>query len=145
MAWWQQNLLRECPRDQIRPSLDAVDRSLSAQSEQPSQACVGLFGRRAGATRYLQAGQGPGRALPLGGYDPSSLQHTAASRLDFDYVVTADIWQHKADMNKVGLFQVEIFDLRFANRRPRLITQAMLVEIKRIHRQASKPAAAPAL
>lgn len=97
------------------------------------------------ATRYLQAGQGPGRALPLGGYDPSSLQHTATSRLDFDYVVTADILPHKADMNTVRLFRVETFHLARRKQAAQADTQAMLAEIERIHRQASKPAAAPAL
>lgn len=48
-------------------------------------------------------------------------------------------------MNKVGLFQVEIFDLALRKQAAQAETQAMLVEIERIHRQASKPAAAPAL
>ncbi|HWV21954.1 MAG TPA: hypothetical protein VN036_13085 [Devosia sp.] len=95
--------------------------------------------------RYLQAGQGPGCPLLLGGYDPSSLQHTATSRLDFDYIVTADIWPHDADIGKVRLFQVEVFDLARRKQAAQADTQAMLAEIERIHQQASKPAAAPAL
>lgn len=42
-------------------------------------------------------------------------------------------------MNKVGLFQVEIFDLALRKQAAQAETQAMLVEIERIHRQASNP------
>lgn len=95
--------------------------------------------------RYLQAGQGPGCALLLGRYDPSSLQHTATSRLDFDYVVTADIWPHEADTSKVRLFRVEVFDLARRKQAAQADTEAMLAEIERVHQQASKPAATPTL
>lgn len=94
---------------------------------------------------YLQAGQGPGCALLLGGYDPSSLQSTATERLDFDYVVTADIWPHEADISKVRRFRVEVFDLARRKQAAQADTQALLAEIDRIHQQASKPSAAPAL
>lgn len=48
-------------------------------------------------------------------------------------------------MDTVRLFRVEIFDLALRKQAAQAETQAMLVEIERIHRQASKPAAAPAL
>lgn len=95
--------------------------------------------------RYLQTGPGPSCALLLGGYDPSSLQSTAAGRLDFDYVITADIWPHDADIGKVRRFRVEVSDLARCKQAAQADTQAMLAEIQRMHQQALKPAAAPAL
>jgi hypothetical protein len=95
--------------------------------------------------RYLQAGQGPSCALLLGGYDPSSLQSTATGQLDFDYVITADIWPHEADIGKVRRFRIEVFDLARRKQAAQADTQALLAELERMHQQASKPAAAPAL
>lgn len=58
----------------------------------------------------------------------------AGEILDFDLAIIANLETHQADRSKVSGFKVTISDM-----------QALLSELERVHQEASKPAAAPAL
>lgn len=94
---------------------------------------------------YLQAGSGRGCALLLGSYDPSELQRAAGEQLDFDYVISASVWPQRSDVTKARQFDVVVMDLARRKAAAQADTQALVTELERVHREASKEVAAPSL
>ena len=69
----------------------------------------------------------------------------AGEILDFDLAIIANLETHQADRSKVSGFKVTISDLQRRKHSAEADMQALLSELERVHQEASKPAAAPAL
>ena len=117
--------------------------------EKPSPQLVWTFAGGALAPCQGFGGYGSGEPCPtawiLSEYKPGNLDVMARDVLDFDLAIVANLETHQADRSKVSAFTVTVSDLELRKQAANADMQAVLAELERVHQQASKPAAAPAL
>ena len=117
--------------------------------EKPSPQLVWTFAGGALAPCQGFGGYGSGDPCPtawtLSEYKLGNLDVMARDVLDFDLAIVANLETHQADRSKVSAFTVTVSDLQLRKQAANADMQALLAELERVHQQASKPAAAPAL